>query len=40
MTVAPTPSLGSGDKLPYEAIRGTAGEPFMVPAKARNVAGG
>ncbi|WLS43141.1 N-acetylglucosamine/diacetylchitobiose ABC transporter substrate-binding protein [Micromonospora profundi] len=40
MTIAPTPSLGSGDKLPYEAIRGTAGEPFMVPAKARNVAGG
>ena len=40
MTIAPTPSLGTGDKLPYEAIRGTAGEPFMVPAKARNVAGG
>ncbi|MGC4896159.1 N-acetylglucosamine/diacetylchitobiose ABC transporter substrate-binding protein [Micromonospora sp. DT31] len=40
MTVVPTPSLGSGDKLPYEAIRGTAGEPFMVPAKAKNVAGG
>lgn len=40
MTIAPTPSLGSGDKLPFEAIRGTAGEPFMVPAKARNLAGG
>ncbi|MEV6816284.1 N-acetylglucosamine/diacetylchitobiose ABC transporter substrate-binding protein [Micromonospora sp. NPDC051296] len=40
MTVQPTPSLGAGDKLPYEAIRGTAGEPFMVPAKAKNVAGG
>ncbi|MFI7609061.1 N-acetylglucosamine/diacetylchitobiose ABC transporter substrate-binding protein [Micromonospora sp. NPDC049366] len=40
MTVAPTPSLGSGDKLPFEAVRGTAGEPFMVPAKARNRAGG
>ena len=40
MTIAPTPSLGSGDKLPFEAIRGTAGEPFMVPAKAKNVAGG
>jgi N-acetylglucosamine transport system substrate-binding protein len=40
MAVAPTPSLGSGDKLPFEAIRGTAGEPFMVPAKAKNVAGG
>ncbi|MEV0605367.1 N-acetylglucosamine/diacetylchitobiose ABC transporter substrate-binding protein [Polymorphospora rubra] len=40
MAVAPTPSLGAGDKLPYEAIRGTAGEPFMVPAKGKNVAGG
>ncbi|MCW3840662.1 N-acetylglucosamine/diacetylchitobiose ABC transporter substrate-binding protein [Micromonospora yasonensis] len=40
MTIAPTPSLGSGDKLPFEAIRGTAGEPFIVPSKAKNVAGG
>ena len=40
MSVAPTPSLGSGDKLPYEAIRGTAGEPFIVPAKGKNVVGG
>jgi N-acetylglucosamine transport system substrate-binding protein len=40
MTVAPTPSLGTGDKLPFEAVRGTAGEPFVVPDKARNAAGG
>jgi N-acetylglucosamine transport system substrate-binding protein len=40
MTIAPTPSLGSSDKLPFEAIRGTAGEPFIVPAKAKNKAGG
>jgi N-acetylglucosamine transport system substrate-binding protein len=40
MAVAPTPSLGAGDKLPFEAIRGTAGEPFIVPAKAKNVPGG
>ncbi|MFG3690499.1 N-acetylglucosamine/diacetylchitobiose ABC transporter substrate-binding protein [Micromonospora sp. NPDC047740] len=40
MTVVPTPSLGAGDKLPFEAIRGTAGEPFIVPAKAKNLAGG
>ncbi|MEE6311747.1 N-acetylglucosamine/diacetylchitobiose ABC transporter substrate-binding protein [Plantactinospora veratri] len=40
MSVAPTPSLGAGDKLPFEAMRGTAGEPFMVPAKAKNRAGG
>ncbi|HEX5542061.1 MAG TPA: N-acetylglucosamine/diacetylchitobiose ABC transporter substrate-binding protein [Micromonospora sp.] len=40
MALAPTPSLGASDKLPFEAIRGTAGEPFIVPAKAKNVAGG
>ncbi|MDQ7904314.1 N-acetylglucosamine/diacetylchitobiose ABC transporter substrate-binding protein [Phytohabitans sp. ZYX-F-186] len=40
MAIAPTPSLGAGDKLPFEAIRGTAGEPFIVPAKAKNVPGG
>jgi N-acetylglucosamine transport system substrate-binding protein len=40
MAIAPTPSLSAGDKLPFEAIRGTAGEPFIVPAKAKNVPGG
>ncbi len=40
MTIAPTPSLTTSDKLPFEAIRGTAGEPFVVPAKAQNAAGG
>jgi N-acetylglucosamine transport system substrate-binding protein len=40
MAVAPTPSLGAGDKLPFAAIRRTAGEPFIVPAKARNRQGG
>ncbi|WP_020520788.1 N-acetylglucosamine/diacetylchitobiose ABC transporter substrate-binding protein [Catelliglobosispora koreensis] len=40
MTVAPTPSLGAGDKLPFAAIRGTAGEPYIVPAKAKNPRGG
>ncbi len=40
MAVAPTPSLGASDKLPFAAIRGTAGEPFIVPAKAKNVRGG
>jgi N-acetylglucosamine transport system substrate-binding protein len=40
MTIAPTPSLSAGDKLPFEAMRGTAGEPFIVPATGRNVAGG
>ncbi|WP_117208204.1 N-acetylglucosamine/diacetylchitobiose ABC transporter substrate-binding protein [Allorhizocola rhizosphaerae] len=40
MAVGPTPSLGAGDKLPFAAIRGTAGEPFIVPAKAKNERGG
>jgi N-acetylglucosamine transport system substrate-binding protein len=40
MAVAPTPSLGPADKLPFAAIRGTAGEPFIVPAKAKNKQGG
>jgi N-acetylglucosamine transport system substrate-binding protein len=40
MAVGPTPSLTSGDKLPFEAFRGTGSEPFVVPAKAKNVRGG
>lgn len=39
MAFLPLPSL-PGDKLPFEAIRAGAGEPFIVPAKAKNVAGG
>ena len=30
----------SGSELPYEALHSTAGEPFVVPSKAANVAGG
>jgi N-acetylglucosamine transport system substrate-binding protein len=40
MTIAPTPALSKSDKLPFEAMRGTAGEPFVVPAKGKNVNGG
>jgi N-acetylglucosamine transport system substrate-binding protein len=40
MAVAPTPSLTSGDKLPFAAFRGTGSEPFVVPAKAGNLRGG
>ncbi|RZU53741.1 N-acetylglucosamine transport system substrate-binding protein [Krasilnikovia cinnamomea] len=40
MTLAPTPSLTTGDRLPFQAVRGTAAESFIVPAKAHNVAGG
>ena len=40
MAVAPTPSLTTADKLPFEAFRGTGSEPFVVPAKAKNGRGG
>ncbi|MGH3736285.1 MAG: N-acetylglucosamine/diacetylchitobiose ABC transporter substrate-binding protein [Micromonosporaceae bacterium] len=40
MTVAPEPLLSADSKLPYEAVRATAGEPFIVPAKAANGYGG
>lgn len=39
MKVMPTPSL-TGDKMPYEAIRGGAGEPFAVSENSKNKAGG
>lgn len=39
MKFMPMPSL-TGDKLPFDAIRAGAGEPFIVPAKAKNQAGG
>lgn len=39
MTFMPLPSL-PGDKLAFEAIRAGAGEPFIVPEKAKNKAGG
>ncbi|GII66219.1 carbohydrate ABC transporter, N-acetylglucosamine/diacetylchitobiose-binding protein [Sphaerisporangium krabiense] len=37
--VAPTPSLTPSDKMPYEAIRVASGEPYIIPAKAKNTAG-
>jgi N-acetylglucosamine transport system substrate-binding protein len=40
MVMAPTPRLSSSDKLPYEAVHANAGEPFIVPAQAKNVRGG
>ncbi len=40
MVMAPVPRLSSSDKLPYEAIHANAGEPFVVPAKAKNARGG
>lgn len=38
--VAPTPSLTASDKMPYEAIRTSAGEAYFVAAKGKNTAGG
>jgi len=40
MTGAPELVVNSDSKLPYEAMHSTAGEPFIVPSKAANVAGG
>ncbi|MGC0311999.1 N-acetylglucosamine/diacetylchitobiose ABC transporter substrate-binding protein [Kitasatospora acidiphila] len=39
MAFLPVPSL-AGDKMPQNAVRAGAGEPFIVPAKAKNQAGG
>jgi N-acetylglucosamine transport system substrate-binding protein len=36
----PEPTLTDSPKMPYESLRSAAGEPFIVPAKAKNVAGG
>ncbi|MEV0323477.1 N-acetylglucosamine/diacetylchitobiose ABC transporter substrate-binding protein [Streptomyces sp. NPDC050658] len=40
MTVGATPSLDSGDKMPFGTLYAPAGEPFIVPSKAQNVQGG
>jgi N-acetylglucosamine transport system substrate-binding protein len=40
MTGIPEMTLTDGSSMPYEAIRAAAGEGFIVPKKAKNVAGG
>ena len=40
MTGAAEPTVTTGSSLPYEALHSTAGEPFVVPSKGKNVAGG
>ncbi|WP_349897752.1 N-acetylglucosamine/diacetylchitobiose ABC transporter substrate-binding protein [Parafrigoribacterium soli] len=40
MTGAPEPTVTSSSKLPWEALHSTAGEGYIVPSKAKNVAGG
>ncbi|MCU1525170.1 MAG: ngcE, partial [Microbacteriaceae bacterium] len=40
LTGAPEPTVTSGSKLPYAALHSTAGEGYIVPSQAKNVAGG
>jgi N-acetylglucosamine transport system substrate-binding protein len=40
MTGAPEFTVTSNSSLPYEAMHSTAGEPFIVPSKSANPAGG
>ncbi len=40
MTGAPEPIVGDGSALPWEALHSTAGEGYIVPAQAKNLAGG
>ncbi len=40
MTGTPDPVVDSSSAMPPEAIRSAAGEPFMIPSKGANVAGG
>lgn len=40
MMGVPEMTLTTGSKLPYAALHSAAGEPFIVPSKGKNVAGG
>jgi len=40
MTGAPEPTVTSNPKLPAAGLRAAAGEPYIVPSQAKNVAGG
>lgn len=40
MRGAPALGLSSSDKMPYTALHAEAGEPFIVPSKGKNAAGG
>lgn len=40
MTGAPAPTAGSSPALPYEAINNTPNEPYLVPSRSKNSAGG
>ena len=40
MTGAPEPTVSSSPTMPYASLRAAAGEPYIVPSQANNVAGG
>jgi len=40
MTGAPEPTVSSTSAMPWEALHSTAGEGYVVPSQAKNVAGG
>jgi N-acetylglucosamine transport system substrate-binding protein len=40
LTMMTMPNVSPSDKMPYGTMRAEASEPFMVPAKAKNPAGG
>ena len=40
MTGAPEPTVDSSSSMPWEALHSTAGEGYIVPAQAKNLAGG
>jgi N-acetylglucosamine transport system substrate-binding protein len=40
MTGAPEPTVTSSSAMPWEALHSTAGEGYVVPAQAKNLAGG
>lgn len=40
MTGAPEPTVDSSSQMPYEAMHSAAGEPFVIPTKGKDVAGG
>jgi N-acetylglucosamine transport system substrate-binding protein len=40
MTGFPEMTVSTGSSMPYTAMHSTAGEPFVIPSQAKNVAGG
>ena len=40
MTGAPVPTVSTSSKLPYTGLHSASGEPFIIPSKGANVAGG